>query len=257
MTHGPHGTAPLFPDSGLRDNAREFAEADPRPDTRDTGETMTNEAASRVVLVGVSDVVVDHVCTAMSLADGVEVIASLTLAQELAPLLLSTGVDVIVIDDDSLVDEVYGIVRDADGAHRPKIALLTSESVAGEHRVDERIHGRVAVRTNPEVMSAALRAVGMGCEVTVTTVDTPPFIDIANVPAVNVLSEREREVLQAMAVRGTARAAAEELALSYHTVRNHLRRVSVKLGVNTSLHAVIVAIREEWIDVSGVRSQPM
>lgn len=45
------------------------------------------------------------------------------------------------------------------------------------------------------------------------------------------LSEREREVVELLAVGATANEIARALILSFHTVRTHIRNVYTKLGV--------------------------
>jgi DNA-binding NarL/FixJ family response regulator len=55
------------------------------------------------------------------------------------------------------------------------------------------------------------------------------------------LTKREREVLELLAQGYNNRRIARELFLSERTVRNHLTRVFLKLGVRDRLHAAIVA----------------
>jgi DNA-binding NarL/FixJ family response regulator len=52
------------------------------------------------------------------------------------------------------------------------------------------------------------------------------------------LSSREVEVLRLLAGGATTRAIAAQLHLSQHTVRNHVRRLTAKLGVRSRLEAV-------------------
>jgi DNA-binding NarL/FixJ family response regulator len=63
------------------------------------------------------------------------------------------------------------------------------------------------------------------------------------------VSEREVEVLQRLADGLPIPAIARELELSQHTVRNHLRAVMAKLGVHTSLDAVVHGARAGLIDL--------
>ncbi|HET8615283.1 MAG TPA: response regulator transcription factor [Actinomycetales bacterium] len=63
------------------------------------------------------------------------------------------------------------------------------------------------------------------------------------------VSEREVEVLQRLADGLTIPVIARELDLSQHTVRNHLRSVMAKLGVHTSLDAVVHGARAGLIDL--------
>lgn len=63
------------------------------------------------------------------------------------------------------------------------------------------------------------------------------------------VSDREVEVLQFLADGLAIPAIARELGLSQHTVRNHLRAVMAKLGVHTSLDAVVHGARAGLIDL--------
>ncbi|HEX5511678.1 MAG TPA: response regulator transcription factor [Actinomycetales bacterium] len=64
-----------------------------------------------------------------------------------------------------------------------------------------------------------------------------------------VLSPREIEVLQSVADGSAIPKIATELHLSQHTVRNHLRSAMTKLGVHTTLDAVVRAARARLIDL--------
>lgn len=68
------------------------------------------------------------------------------------------------------------------------------------------------------------------------------------------LTGRELEVLHLVALgRGTGDIA-EELGISPHTVRNHVRHFRSKLNASTKLEAVITALRQgilEWTDDLG------
>lgn len=57
---------------------------------------------------------------------------------------------------------------------------------------------------------------------------------------ISLLTASEKTVLQAMAKFGYCWAAAEHLCISKHTVRTHLRNARVKLGVHTTLQAVLL-----------------
>lgn len=66
------------------------------------------------------------------------------------------------------------------------------------------------------------------------------------------LSTREVEVLQALADGRSVAQIAGTLHLSQHTVRNHIRSAMGKLGVHTSLEAVVHAVRAGLVDLGGV-----
>jgi two-component system response regulator DevR len=55
------------------------------------------------------------------------------------------------------------------------------------------------------------------------------------------LTQREREVLQLMAEGLPSRRIADQLGISYATVRSHIRSIGTKLGARSKLNAVAVA----------------
>jgi DNA-binding NarL/FixJ family response regulator len=58
------------------------------------------------------------------------------------------------------------------------------------------------------------------------------------------LTDREVEVLQLVAEGLTNAAIAERLVVSLHTVRNHVARISRKLGAHSKLEALSIALRQ-------------
>lgn len=65
------------------------------------------------------------------------------------------------------------------------------------------------------------------------------------------LSEREREVIQALADGRDVPDIAATLHISQHTVRNHIRHAMQKLGVRRQLDAVVAATRLGYIELSS------
>ena len=63
------------------------------------------------------------------------------------------------------------------------------------------------------------------------------------------LARRELEVLRLVSMGWRTPRIAEELGLSYHTVRNHIRHCRRKLGAATKLDAVLTAIRRGILTV--------
>lgn len=67
----------------------------------------------------------------------------------------------------------------------------------------------------------------------------------------NDLSAREREVLHLLSAGTSTQDMADALFLSTHTVRNHVRNISAKLGAHSKLEAVAIATREGLLDPAG------
>jgi two-component system, NarL family, response regulator LiaR len=64
------------------------------------------------------------------------------------------------------------------------------------------------------------------------------------------LSEREREVLRLAARGASNKVIANELQLSVRTVHAHMRNIFGKLGVASRTEAVMLGVREGWLQVS-------
>lgn len=62
------------------------------------------------------------------------------------------------------------------------------------------------------------------------------------------LSPREREVLQLMSDGTPTRKIAQELGISYSTVRTHVRSISTKLGARSMVNAVVTARELELVN---------
>src|SRR5207237_8869277 len=62
------------------------------------------------------------------------------------------------------------------------------------------------------------------------------------------LSAREREVLQLMADGVGTRRIAQQLGISYSTVRTHIRSIGHKLGVRSMVNAVVTARELELVN---------
>jgi DNA-binding NarL/FixJ family response regulator len=67
------------------------------------------------------------------------------------------------------------------------------------------------------------------------------------------LTAREREVLGLLAEGRSTDEIQQQLFLSQHTVRNHVRNVLNKLGARTKLEAVVMAARSGLVDLSPDR----
>jgi DNA-binding NarL/FixJ family response regulator len=66
---------------------------------------------------------------------------------------------------------------------------------------------------------------------------------------VEPLTEREMEVLSAVAKGWSNKEVSDALHISPHTVQVHLSNIFGKIGVSTRTEAVIYAIRQRWVEV--------
>jgi DNA-binding NarL/FixJ family response regulator len=73
-------------------------------------------------------------------------------------------------------------------------------------------------------------------------------VPILSKRAFDVLTDRELDVLRALAVSGTARMAAARLGASPRTVMRHRQQILVKLDARNVAHAIAIGHARGWLD---------
>jgi len=73
--------------------------------------------------------------------------------------------------------------------------------------------------------------------------------DIEYRKPLHLLTRRECEVLQLLADGKSNRAISEHLFISEKTVKNHVSNILQKMNVNDRTQAVVMAIRNGWVEV--------
>ena len=103
-----------------------------------------------------------------------------------------------------------------------------------------------------EMLSRCVRRVHQGqiwasseaLEVVVEALAASPDVRAVNASGMNLLSERELQVVRCLAEGLTNREIAERLKLSQHTVKNHLFRVFDKLGVSSRVELLFMTMSQ-------------
>jgi DNA-binding NarL/FixJ family response regulator len=72
--------------------------------------------------------------------------------------------------------------------------------------------------------------------------------------AIEQLTDREREVLQALADGLNSQAIADRLHISVRTERNHIANILGKLGVHSQLQALVFALRHGVVELRDPRA---
>jgi DNA-binding NarL/FixJ family response regulator len=67
--------------------------------------------------------------------------------------------------------------------------------------------------------------------------------------AIETLTPREREVLEALAEGLGSEGIAERLSISVRTERNHMSSILAKLGVHSQLQALVFAVRHGVVEI--------
>lgn len=163
-------------------------------------------------------------------------------------LMLADGAEVVIVDDVSLIavllesrPDLKVIVLDAVGDPNTTLASIRAGAAAC-----------VSETSSPTTLADVIRRVRAGEAVYEQRI-LLELVQRLNVTVpmrprrAATLSEREREVLTALASGASSSEAADRLCISLNTVRTHLKNILVKLEARSKLEAVIIAIREGWI----------
>lgn len=157
--------------------------------------------------------------------------------------------------------EVVGLARDTESAERAVVELEPALLLSDQRAVDPGFLARLAdLRAQHDTLRLVLvttTARGTRAEQALFDAVVPPHSSLelviatvreaARHPARRAvleprddlgLSERELEVLRLLAADVGTSGIASRLHLSQHTVRNHVRRLTAKLGVSSRRHAV-------------------
>lgn len=129
------------------------------------------------------------------------------------------------------------------------------------HALEDGARGVFDVNLSLEMLSRAIHAVHEG-EIWISRSLYGPLLDELRrqhragseptADAVSSLTRREHDVLSLLARGCDLRAIADELFLSPHTIRTHIRNVMRKLGAHTRLEAVLIATDAGLLDASDL-----
>lgn len=150
------------------------------------------------------------------------------------------------------VDGITATARLLEDASPPKVIVLTTFEI-DDHVFDALAAGAsgfLLKRTPPEELVDAIRVVARGDSMlspSVTTTVIQRFASAgprrASPTGIDQLTEREREVLAAMARGWSNQEISEELFIGANTVKTHVSRVLMKLNARDRAQAVVFAFQ--------------
>jgi DNA-binding NarL/FixJ family response regulator len=111
--------------------------------------------------------------------------------------------------------------------------------------------GCLAKDQSSRQVAAVVRKLAAGEPAAVETAARPPGRDPRVALLVGTLTVREREILGLLTGGLTTRRIAQQLCLSYQTVRSHLYNVFIKLGVHSQVDAVRFALAHRVVEAPG------
>lgn len=182
---------------------------------------------------------------------GIEVVGEAANGVEAVRAALALKPDVVVMDIRMPVRDGVSATRDLMAApDRPRVLVLTTFDL--DEVVDDAItagaDGFLLKRATPEELVTAIRAVAAGDAVVSPAVARRLFVSHAarvgpDHERAARLTDREADVLRAMALGLSNTEIARSLHLSVETVKTHVKHVLAKLDVRDRTQAVVWAYR--------------
>lgn len=208
----------------------------------------------RVVIADDHPVVRAGIAGLLDGADGIEVVGeaengqqALDLARELAPDVVVTDLRMPVLDG----VEATRAITALPGTTR--VVVLTTYETDGEilRAVEAGATGYLLKDTPRAELVAGIRAAARGQSVLTPSVATRLVTQMSSLA--ERLTARELEVLGAVGRGLSNPAIGRELTITEATVKTHLLRVFVKLGVDDRTRAVTVAMERGLLPAPGTR----
>ena len=180
--------------------------------------------------------------------------SGVAMCQELRPDVVLMDINMPVMDGVTATGRLRELLPDA------KVLILTvnSDDVHVFRGIKAGATGYLLKDCTPEDLSRAIQTVYAG-----DTIMSPEiarkmllaFEEAEEEPSATTLTERELEIITALARGQSNKQIARGLSISEKTVRNHVSNIYKKLHVYDRTQAVLYAIREGLIDAEGIEGR--
>ncbi|MFN8024794.1 MAG: response regulator transcription factor [Acidimicrobiia bacterium] len=231
---------------------------DIRNDDRATP-TGTGDGA-RVLLVAPDDLVTESVRRALDLECGVTVVGQVDGTGHVEATIAHTAPDVLVVTAHVHDDAGLALVVHLREEHPDVPVVLLADTASGPALVNALAAGCAGFvawdSCFGELVKAVRTAADGGVHVPRAMADELAAQLRPDRRSPLDLSQRELEVLGLLARGLSTDEMVDELILSVHTVRNHVRAILAKLGAHSRLEAVAIATRRGLLS-SGPASTPV
>jgi DNA-binding NarL/FixJ family response regulator len=208
----------------------------------------------RVLIVDDHPVTRDGLRTAFSMADEVDVVGEAASGEEAVERVEETKPDVVFMD--VRMPGMNGIqatraIRENHPDTRVILFTIDESRASVAEAIQAGVSGYLLKDASvQELINAARQA--MAGKAVIHPSLTQAFIEevqLVERPGGEApLSPREVELLQKIAYGATTKEVADQLGISFHTVKTHLERIFEKLGANDRAQAVAIAIRQGLVD---------
>lgn len=186
--------------------------------------------------------------------DEFEVVGSVETLAEAVDVASSTNPDLVLVDwhlPDSKGVEVIEKCREVLADARYVVITGSADPVTISTALDADVDGFVTKDRDSEELMDALRSAARG-DISLSPAVLSQVMNQLRSPepAAPELSDRELEVVALLADGRSNKDIAEALYLSVNTVRNHVQRISRKLGVNSRLEIVVECSKRGLVELA-------
>jgi DNA-binding NarL/FixJ family response regulator len=209
----------------------------------------------RVLIVDDHPVTRDGLRTAFNMADEIDVVGEAASGEEAIHVVAETKPDIVFMDVRMPgMNGIQATRQIRENNPDTKIILFTiDESRASvAEAIQAGVSGYLLKDASVgELINAARQAMAgkavIHPSLTQAFIEEVQLVDRPSSPEAP-LSPREVEILQKIAYGATTKEVADQLGISFHTVKTHLERIFEKLGANDRAQAVAIAIRQGLVE---------
>ena len=195
---------------------------------------------------------------------GLQVIGEAADGQTALQMILTLNPHLVLMDVHLPALNGLDVIRQARSrGFEGAILVLTAYDTEEQMRHALRIgaNGYISKDARPEHLIQSIRHILSGRYVwgdhVMTHGEVQALIGGAEGSSKNMLSPREREILQYVAMGYSNKAIAERLGISQQTVKNHMTAILRKLDLGDRTQAAVLAIRRGWVRLPEEPATPL
>ena len=208
----------------------------------------------RVLIVDDHPVTRDGLKTAFGVSDEIEVVGEAASGEEAVRAVEEHTPDIVFMDvrmPGMNGIEATRLIRERHPETRVILFTIDESRASLSEAIQAGVSGYLLKDAGVEELIGAAHAAMQGKAVihpslTQAFIEEVQLVDRSSGAA--PLSPREVEILQKIAYGATTKEVADQLGISFHTVKTHLERIFEKLGANDRAQAVAIAIRQGLVE---------
>ncbi len=209
-----------------------------------------------VVIIDDHTLLVDALTETLQEQDDIAVVGTAGTLADARPLVVGHDPDVVLLDyrlsDSDGATATTEILQDCPDCNVLLMSAAEPATMLAD-AMEAGIAGFVHKSRGMQALVDALRTVAAGGTVFEAN-DLQAAVQRLGRGGADQPSERELEVLQLLTEGRNVERIADELGLSHHTVRNHVRHALEKLDAHSQLEAVAIALRRGLVTPPGQTS---